>query len=343
MRHDSPDQPSRTRSKEEPPWPTVCRRPAPAVATAGADEPSVGTLVQSAMADVSTLIRAEIELAKAEVGKSAKKAGIGGGRVRRGRRRPRLLGLLLRHRLRRVPHLAGPRALDLLPDRLVPAGAARRPRRAGRPARSSRRSRSPSARSRRSRDLPEVLHREAPGAAPPRRARGQQRPGRAARQRVATRSERRPRLTVPPDGPPDATSVLLPGPVDPPRHLRQRHPAARRRGRRGPAGPAAARLPAVLVDLARAADRPGRGRLPRRRPGPARLRRQRQAAARLRPADPGGRRRRAGPGARRAGRRRRRPRLGRAARLDDGGPAPAHASAGWSCSRWPIRGGCGPA
>ena len=44
-----------------------------------ADEPSVGTLVQSAMADVSTLVRAEIELAKAEIGKSAKKAGIGAG------------------------------------------------------------------------------------------------------------------------------------------------------------------------------------------------------------------------------------------------------------------------
>jgi membrane protein implicated in regulation of membrane protease activity len=44
-----------------------------------AGEPSVGTLVQSAMADVSTLLRAEIELAKAEVGKSAKKAGIGAG------------------------------------------------------------------------------------------------------------------------------------------------------------------------------------------------------------------------------------------------------------------------
>jgi membrane protein implicated in regulation of membrane protease activity len=45
----------------------------------GAAEPSVGTLVQSAMADVSTLIRAEVELAKAEVGKAAKKAGIGAG------------------------------------------------------------------------------------------------------------------------------------------------------------------------------------------------------------------------------------------------------------------------
>jgi len=51
----------------------------PAVRTAGTEEPSVGTLVQSAMADVSTLVRSEIELAKAEVGKSAKKAGIGAG------------------------------------------------------------------------------------------------------------------------------------------------------------------------------------------------------------------------------------------------------------------------
>ena len=44
-----------------------------------AEEPSIGTLVQSAMADVSTLIRGEMELAKAELGKSAKKAGIGAG------------------------------------------------------------------------------------------------------------------------------------------------------------------------------------------------------------------------------------------------------------------------
>jgi hypothetical protein len=51
----------------------------PAVRAAGSEEPSVGTLVQSAMADVSTLIRAEVELAKAEIGKSAKKAGIGVG------------------------------------------------------------------------------------------------------------------------------------------------------------------------------------------------------------------------------------------------------------------------
>ncbi len=52
---------------------------APAVRAAGTEEPSVGTLVQSAMADMSTLIRSEIELAKAEVGRSAKKAGISVG------------------------------------------------------------------------------------------------------------------------------------------------------------------------------------------------------------------------------------------------------------------------
>ena len=51
----------------------------PAVRTDAGAEPSIGTLVQSAMADLSTLVRAEVELAKAEVGKSAKKAGIGAG------------------------------------------------------------------------------------------------------------------------------------------------------------------------------------------------------------------------------------------------------------------------
>jgi membrane protein implicated in regulation of membrane protease activity len=47
--------------------------------TTGVDEATIGSLVQSAMADFSTLVRSEIELAKAEVGKSAKKAGIGAG------------------------------------------------------------------------------------------------------------------------------------------------------------------------------------------------------------------------------------------------------------------------
>lgn len=43
----------------------------------GPEQPSIGTLAKSAMADVSTLIRSEIELAKAEVGASAKRAGLG--------------------------------------------------------------------------------------------------------------------------------------------------------------------------------------------------------------------------------------------------------------------------
>ncbi|MGR7025066.1 phage holin family protein [Geodermatophilus sp. URMC 62] len=47
--------------------------------SAGTDDPSVGALVQSAMADVSTLIRSEIELAKAEISRSAKKAGVSVG------------------------------------------------------------------------------------------------------------------------------------------------------------------------------------------------------------------------------------------------------------------------
>jgi hypothetical protein len=53
--------------------------PARRDASTGVDEPSVGTLVQSAMADVSTLVRGEIELAKSEIGDSVKRAGIGLG------------------------------------------------------------------------------------------------------------------------------------------------------------------------------------------------------------------------------------------------------------------------
>ena len=45
----------------------------------GSEEPSIGALVQSAMADMSTLIRSEIELAKSEVGISVKRAGMGAG------------------------------------------------------------------------------------------------------------------------------------------------------------------------------------------------------------------------------------------------------------------------
>ncbi|MFL6130601.1 MAG: phage holin family protein [Mycobacteriales bacterium] len=43
------------------------------------EQPSVGELVRQASEHVSTLVRAEIELAKAELTVSAKRAGIGGG------------------------------------------------------------------------------------------------------------------------------------------------------------------------------------------------------------------------------------------------------------------------
>ncbi len=43
---------------------------------AGPAEPSLGTLAKSAMTDVSTLVRSEIELAKAEIGTSVKRGGM---------------------------------------------------------------------------------------------------------------------------------------------------------------------------------------------------------------------------------------------------------------------------
>jgi uncharacterized membrane protein YqjE len=42
-------------------------------------QPSVGELVSKASEHFSTLVRAEVELAKSEVGDSVKRAGIGGG------------------------------------------------------------------------------------------------------------------------------------------------------------------------------------------------------------------------------------------------------------------------
>ena len=54
-------------------------QPRPTARIATIEEPSVGALVQSAMADMSTLVRGEVELGKAELTTSAKKAGIGAG------------------------------------------------------------------------------------------------------------------------------------------------------------------------------------------------------------------------------------------------------------------------
>jgi membrane protein implicated in regulation of membrane protease activity len=83
VRHHSPDQHdafgAREHGPKEEPLVAHSVSQAAVVPSAEVDEPTVGSLVQSAMADLSTLVRGEIELAKAEVGKSAKKAGIGAG------------------------------------------------------------------------------------------------------------------------------------------------------------------------------------------------------------------------------------------------------------------------
>lgn len=44
-----------------------------------AEEPTIGRLVHDAFTDTSTLVRSEIQLAKAEIGADVKKAGKGGG------------------------------------------------------------------------------------------------------------------------------------------------------------------------------------------------------------------------------------------------------------------------
>jgi uncharacterized membrane protein YqjE len=78
MRHDHPrNAPIRALIREEPPVAHSVSTTQPAVRSAGPAEPSVGTLAKSAMADMSTLIRSEIELAKTEVTVSAKRGGIG--------------------------------------------------------------------------------------------------------------------------------------------------------------------------------------------------------------------------------------------------------------------------
>src|SRR4051794_12032254 len=78
MRHDAPRNASHpVPIKEEPPVAHSVPTTPLAGRPASSAEPSVGTLAKSAMADMSTLIRSEIELAKAEVGVSVKRGGIG--------------------------------------------------------------------------------------------------------------------------------------------------------------------------------------------------------------------------------------------------------------------------
>ena len=50
------------------------------------EQPSVGELVRQASEHVSTLVRGEVELAKAELTGTVKRAGIGGGLLGGGRR-----------------------------------------------------------------------------------------------------------------------------------------------------------------------------------------------------------------------------------------------------------------
>jgi uncharacterized membrane protein YqjE len=59
--------------------PDAAGSPAGSGPAAGGTEPSIGDLVRDASTQLSTLVRAEIELAKAEIATSAKRAGIGAG------------------------------------------------------------------------------------------------------------------------------------------------------------------------------------------------------------------------------------------------------------------------
>jgi uncharacterized membrane protein YqjE len=78
MRHHHPrTAPLRALIREEPPVAHSVSTTPLAGRPAGSAEPSVGTLAKSAMADMSTLIRSEIELAKTEITVSAKRGGIG--------------------------------------------------------------------------------------------------------------------------------------------------------------------------------------------------------------------------------------------------------------------------
>jgi hypothetical protein len=78
MRHDHRRNASHpAQIREEPPVAHSVSTTELAGRPTGPAEPSVGTLAKSAMADMSTLIRSEIELAKTELTTSAKRGGIG--------------------------------------------------------------------------------------------------------------------------------------------------------------------------------------------------------------------------------------------------------------------------
>ena len=137
--------------------------PAPRDSTAGAEEPSVGTLVQSAMADISTLCAARSSWPRPRSASRRRRPGIGAGAFGAAGVVLAFSGFFFGIALRRVPHLAGPRALDLLRDRLVPAGAPRRSGLALVGRRFIKKIEKPERTLETLSDLPEVLHREAPG------------------------------------------------------------------------------------------------------------------------------------------------------------------------------------
>ena len=213
----------------------------PEPVTAPADQ-SIGGLVREATAQMSTLVRAEVELAKTEVTAEVRK-GVQGSVFF-----IVALTILLFSLFFLFFTLAELLALWLnrpavVRHRVRDHGAVRRAVRRSSATRGCARSASRNGRSPRSRSRRRCCRRSAG----------------ASDNGAAHAPELSSTLTGvrPPFGP-DPSSVAAARSVDPSRGQRQRDPPARRRVRRRPAGAVAARLPAVLVGVAAPAPGPGR-------------------------------------------------------------------------------------
>ena len=240
-------------------------------------EETLGALIATASRDLSTLVRSEVELAKSELREDLKTGATGGamfgaaaflallavvllsialaqGLIQRG------VVAWLAYLIVAVLYLLIAGLLIFVGKKKVAEAAARR---SGRSARA--RTPRPSSRAR--------CRRRPPGS-----------PTRVARRRGV--SDDRCAPTDRAEQPPDASVARVAGPWE--HHMVAANGARFHVAVAGDraAGAAAARLPAVLVDLAAPAAGSRRRRLPGRRDGPARLRRQRQTAPRLRPARP---------------------------------------------------------